>query len=153
MNCKCEIIFNEFYWTNLATIDINELPIKAGVYVIRVRQKGYSIEKAILQLERFLKRARWKAFTDYFSNRLKRLENIKECPFIYIGAAPSGLRQRFRDLCGRRHTAFFPILALLLANWKLDFGWIESENAKSKENQLKKEYYNYHHYLPPLVKR
>jgi len=44
-------------------------------------------------------------------------------------------------------------LALLLAEWRLDFGWFETEQPKRFEEELKRLYLEIHGSLPALVKR
>mgnify|MGYP000082392666 CR=1 FL=1 len=55
----------------------------------------------------------------------------------------------------RRHTALYPILALLTANWKLQLGYKQTTKteAKQTEEKLKQKYQQKHKILPALVKR
>ena|GEM_PF-2755994 len=78
------------------------------------------------------------------------------CPILYIGSAPKSVRVRFKDLSGIRHTAFFPILALMLGGWKLQYGFLtvkSDHEAKELEKQLKSKYAEFHGSLPALVKK
>ena len=156
MICKCNQIFTKFQWADLASLNPKQIPKNKGVYVIRVRKRGKAVEEAISRVEAFLSETNWYPFMEHVSDRINRLKNIGSCPVIYIGAAPStktGLRGRYVDLCGRRHTVFFPILTLLLAEWGLDFGWFETEQPKRYEERLKRLYLEIHGSLPALVKR
>lgn len=60
---------------------------------------------------------------------------------------------RYRDPCGRRHTAFFPLVALLPVHWELDFGWHEAQDHMKAENRLKELYNQIHGTRPALVDR
>jgi len=67
----------------------------------------------------------------------------------------TSIRSKYRDLAGRRHTALYPVLALLLAGWKLDYGFKTTssrEEAMELERRLKEEYIKVHGRLPALVK-
>jgi len=153
--CKCNKLFTDFTWKDLETLDPKELPDVPGVYTIRIKQKGKPISEIKQHVENFLKKTNWKPFKQYVQNRISRLENIGGCPIIYIGAAPNTLRGRYEDLCGRRHTALYPILALLTANWKLQLGYKQTTKteAKQTEQKLKQKYQQTHKTLPALVKR
>ncbi len=155
-SCICSSLFNGFVWRDLEDIDPSELPNTPGVYVIRIKER---VGDPIDAYNKFLKvfgEIRWRAFMEYVMNRLERLKRIGECPVIYIGAAPKSLRTRYEDLIGRRHTVMFPILALVLAGWKLEYGYMQvksKEEAKSLEDRLKREYTRIHGNLPALMER
>ena len=151
--CECEALFTKFLWTNLTSIDPNDLPKSSGVYAIRTRKRGSKVKEVIEKVYDYLKRTEWHPFMDFVNNRLERVTTISDCPIIYIGAAPTGLMARYNDLCGQRHTVFFPILALLLSEWQLDYGYVEAIEAKREEAQLKTQYRRVHGALPALVKR
>lgn len=150
--CKCDHIFTNSQWYDLVKA---ELTRSAGVYIIRIRKEGKPIPEAISYIKDFIEKAKWPPLRKYVLNRVDRLNKIRECPVIYIGAAPTSLQKRYRDLCGRRHTVFFPILALFLADWELDFGIQKSkpEEARELENSLKAQYVQIHGNLPALVKK
>lgn len=151
--CKCNQIFANFRWNDLATIRMEMLPKNAGVYAVRVRERGKPIEWIISCSHALLGEINWFHFEEYVVSRIRRLRNIGGCPLIYIGAAPTSLRGRYKDMCGERHTAFYPIVALLFAGWKLDFGWFEDGEPAKKERLLKKQYRKVHGALPALVQR
>ena len=151
--CHCDPVFNEFCWSDLASKKTNNITKDAGVCAIRIRQRNNSIENVILNTINLFQKSNWEPLLSHISNRMDRLRNIKKCPIIYLGAAPSGLRNRYKDLCGRRHTVFFPILALLLDDWKLDFGWHKTNEALKNEIKLKEQYYQIHRFYPALVYR
>jgi hypothetical protein len=151
--CKCDPIFTEFQWKDLVTLSAQKLPKTTGVYAIRISKKGEPIKRVISNAYKLLGKIDWSQFEHHVLSRVRRLEEIRECPIIYIGAAPTSLKGRYKDLCGRRHTAFYAIIALLFAGWKLDFGWIEDEKPLQKEKRLKRQYSNIHGRLPAVVKR
>lgn len=151
--CECDQIFTKFQWEGLVSISPKELPENAGVYVIRVKKRGKAVDEVISHTENFLSKTIWPPFEQYVLNRVNRLRRIRKCPVIYIGAAPTSLGGRYKDLCGRRHTAFFPILALLMTGWKLDFGWLQTDKPEEVEKSLKQQYIQIHGALPALVKR
>jgi len=151
--CECDQIFTKFQWEGLVSVGSEKLPENAGVYVIRVRKRGKPVGEVILHTENFLKKIKWPPFSGYVLNRVNRLKKIGKCPTIYIGAAPTSLQGRYKDLCGRRHTAFFPILALLMTGWKLGFGWLLTDKPEEIEKFLKRQYIQIHGALPALVKR
>ena len=162
--CMCDYLFNGFRWGELVGIRARDLPNEPGVYVIRVIERGLNVESTISYLNDVLGRTKWYEFLRYVNSRLNRLRRIGDCPVIYIGStsglrgvgAKSSIRSRYVDLAGRRHTAFFPILALLLAGWRLDYGFKTTNShseAKELEERLKKEYREIHGALPALVAR
>lgn len=151
--CECDHIFTGFLWKDLVTLNANKLPKTTGVYAIRIGKRGEPIERVISRAYEFLGKINWPPFRNHVLSRVHRLEEIRECPIIYIGAAPTSLQGRYKDLCGRRHTAFYAIIALLFAGWKLDFGWIEDEEPLQKERHLKRQYANLHGNLPAIVRR
>ena len=152
--CKCDRMFTGFRWQNLTILSKRDFPSKAkGVYVIRISKRGEPIEQIIFRAYEFIGKINWSAFEKFVLNRIHRLEEIRDCPVIYIGAAPTSLQSRYDDLCGKRHTALYAVLALLFADWKLDFGWLEDDNPREKEKRLKQQYYSIHGKLPALVKR
>jgi len=80
---------------------------------------------------------------------------------VYVGSiggkkGKGNLRGRLNDFAGRRHTVFFPILVLLAADWRIDFGFKEcgsAEEARRLEDEIKRSYGEIHGTLPALVKR
>ena len=98
-------------------------------------------------------RTGWRELSSYVSRRLRRLSRVSECPVIYIGST-NNLRVRFRDLAGVRHTVFFPITALLLGGWRLDYGFVVTQSSRaamSLEDGLKNGYKRIRGALPALV--
>lgn len=157
IRCECEKLFSIFTWANLSNLKYESLPSETGVYVIRYREKGSTLNETIQKSKQFFKQSNWKAFMKYAFNRIERIKRIGEFPYIYIGAAPSkdnfGFQSRYKDLTGLRHTVFYPLLALLIANWKLDYGWYITENARKFEKELKMNYKKIHKVMPALVVR
>lgn len=151
--CKCDQIFADFRWYDLVTIRMKMLPKDAGVYAVRVRERGKPVEWITSRSHALLGKIGWFSLENYVLSRIRRLENIGDCPVIYIGAAPTSLRGRYKDMCGERHTAFYPIVALLFAGWKLDFGSFEDNEPAKKERLLKEQFRKVHGTLPALVQR
>lgn len=151
--CKCDHIFTDFQWKNLVTLNPQQLPSRKGVYTIRISKRGEPIERIIARAHEFLAKLNWSTFENHVLSRVHRLREITDCPLIYIGAAPTSLPSRYKDLCGKRHTAFYAIVSLLSAGWKLDFGWKEDKKPLQKEEQLKRQYSRVHGKLPAIVRR
>lgn len=153
VRCKCDSLFHDFLWHELSTLRAHNLPGVPGVYVIRVIEKGEDMEEAKRQLEDIILKASWKELIEYVNSRLRRVLRIRDCPVIYIGST-GNLRSRYKDLAGIRHTAFFPILALLLSRWNLDYGFkiaSSKKEAEHLENELKRGYIDIHGMLPALI--
>jgi len=76
---------------------------------------------------------------------------------VYVGATPRGtLRRRYEMLARAMHTAFFPILALLLAGWRLEYGYVATESGEEAEELEKSilcRYERIHGGPPALVER
>jgi len=158
--CICDYLFTDFLWRDLESIHPSTLPNRPGVYVIRVRRAGDAPVEAYKGFLKLFENLKWVEFKSYLENRLARVLNVHEaCPVICIGATTGSrnpsIRSRYRDLAGRRHTALYPVLALLLAGWKLDYGFKTTssrEEAMELERRLKEEYIKVHGRLPALVK-
>ncbi len=151
--CKCDYIFEGFYWHELPTLKASQLPGRPGVYVIRVIERGGDLINTKLKLEEIVYQTNWDELIKYVTSRLVRVLRIRYCSLIYIGSTDN-IKLRFKDLAGRRHTAFFPILALLLNKWKLDYGFkivSTKKEAERLEEELKKKYQKIHGFLPALV--
>ena len=90
--------------------------------------------------------------------RLKKIDEMSDCPTIYIGSAGTNPKSkntlwgRYREFAGR-HTAMFPVWALLYSGWKLEYLWLCCDNPAAKEKEYKEKYKRLHgDNLPPLVK-
>lgn len=129
--CRCDHILEGFRWHELSILKASHLPSKPGVYVIRVIKRGESLIKVKLRLDEIILQAGWDKLNRYVASRLVRIFRIKYCPLIYLGSTDN-IKLRFKDLAGRRHTAFFPILALMLSKWRLDYGF---KMVSSKKRQ------------------
>ena len=157
MNCICDPLFTYFRWCDLNSLSLNEIKSETGVYAIRYDSKGIDIDLTIQKTKNFFNQAQWGSLNDYVYNRLDRLKSIVDCPILYIGSAPSidagGLKSRYRDLCGRRHTIFYPVLALLTAGWNLQWGFNKTDRPKMMEKELVDSYREIHGVYPALLRR
>ena len=157
MNCKCDSLFKDFKWRPLNSISLNKIQPETRVYAIRYDKKGLDIDQTILKTRDFFGQAQWESVNSYIFNRLNRLKSIQDCPIIYIGSAPSikagGLKSRYKDLSGRRHTVFYPVLALLIAGWALQWGILPTKGPKAIEKEIVRNYNEIHGANPALLKR
>ncbi len=152
----CAGLYAEFKFQDLRNASP---PDRKGIYIIRVKESGHSIEEIVEPVKQIVKDLKWKMVEKYILDRINRIKGIDQCPTIYIGSAGYGenskntLKNRYKELSGR-HTAMYPIWALLYFGWDLEFGWKEESNPKNAEFQLKQEYKKRHEdKLPALVKR
>ncbi|MHC4620367.1 MAG: hypothetical protein ACYTEQ_21670 [Planctomycetota bacterium] len=152
----CDNLFTSFTFQDIRDASP---PNKRGVYVIRVKRRGRPIGEMIEQIEQIIRRLGWPVVGKRMRSRIKRLEKIVSCPTIYIGSAGTQpgsrhtLQGRYRDFAGR-HTAMYPLWALLYFGWELDYGWREAENSAELEERLKRAYKQGHNdQLPALVYR
>lgn len=108
--------------------------------MIRVIKRGESLIKVKLRLDEIILQAGWDELSRHVASRLVRIFRIKDCPLIYLGSTDN-IKLRFKDLAGRRHTVFFPILTLMLSKWRLDYGFKMVSSKKEAgwpEGELKK---------------
>lgn len=155
LNC-CNELFSDFKFCDLQDA---EPPNRKGVYAIRIKKRGKDIKEIIAQSKQLINKVGWQLVSDFIFSRIERLERIDKCPIIYIGSAgtysnsKNTLLKRYKEFSGR-HTAMYPIWALIYFDWKLEFGWKEEKNAKKAEDKIKKLYKNQHgDKLPALVQR
>lgn len=101
----------------------------------------------------------WDLVVEFVMSRIKRLDNIRNCPIIYIGSAgtqkgsKNTLKDRYEEF-SNRHTAMYPVWVLLYFGWELEFGWKKSDRPKQEEEELKIKYQKLHDgKLPALVER
>jgi hypothetical protein len=136
-NCGLDL-FWDFTFEDIGTA---HPPDMKGVYVIQIRKPGIPADEILKHLESE-HRAGEKVRKSHLE-RAGRIQNIGECPILYIGSAAGRrtLSGIFRDLT-RRHTARYPIQALLHCSWELDFGWRATENPRELEAELKERYLN-----------
>lgn len=153
-NC-CVGLYDKFKFEDLRGASP---PKEKGVYVIRVKNKGCPATEIVEAVKPIVEDLKWGMLEKHILDRINRLENINQCPIIYIGSAgtrkdsKNTLKNRYEEFSGR-HTAMYPIWALLYFNWDLEFGWKEESNPKDAECQLKQEYKKRHKdKLPALVK-
>jgi len=154
--CLCNNLFEGFKWLDLEEAESSRLPSMPGVYVIRIKKRGKDPVKIYSDFIKLVRASRWIEFERYIVSRLERLKRIEKCPIIYIGAAPSSIKLRYRDLLGVRHTIHYPILALLIGGWRLEYGFRivnTRKDALDLEKELKRRYREIHGKLPALVER
>jgi len=152
----CGELFSKFQFQNLPAA---QPPNKKGVYAIRVNRRGKASCEIVAQVKQLVDKLGWSQVGGFILRRVRRLERIGECAIIYIGSAgtrqdsKNTLSERYKEFSGR-HTAMYPIWALVYFGWKLEFGWIEEENAGRAETEIKEQYKQKHHgRLPALVQR
>jgi len=153
----CNSLFTEFQFQDLQSASP---PDEKGVYVIRVKKEGCPVKKIIEIVKQLVQNLKWEFVENYILSRIDRLESITQCPIIYIGSAgtqkgsKNTLKGRYKEF-STRHTAMYPIWALLYFGWELEFGWKEEKNyPKNIETQLKQKYKEKHeNKLPALVKK
>lgn len=155
MDC-CGNLFDKFYFENIKTANP---PDKKGVYVIRVKKKGKRKEIIRQEITFLLEKLDWGIVNNFIKNRMNRIEKIENCSVIYIGSggtkpeSNNTLKKRYKELSDR-HTAMFPIWALVYFGWELEYGWIVEEDAGQMEKLYKNMYRNRHqNKLPALVVR
>jgi hypothetical protein len=152
----CFALFDEF---TFADMRIAEPPALRGVYAIRIRQRGRPLTTVIEQAHILIARLNWPIVTKKAHSRIDRIARISDCATLYIGSAgtytdsKNTLRGRYSEFAGR-HTIMFPLWALLMCGWELEYGWKATEAASEEEVRLKTYYRHLHqNRLPALVHR
>jgi hypothetical protein len=126
-------IFTDFTFEDITKA---KPPEKKGVYVIKITKRGLPPDKIIRQLTTPIAGLHWGMVEDYIMNRIARVTNITGCPVIYPGSAGTNPNSRhtpagqYRDLASR-HTAQYPLWALLYSGWELEYGWKMSDEPKA----------------------
>jgi len=154
-NC-CGNIFEDFIFKDIRKATP---PEEKGLYAIRINIRGSPASEIILNSKKFLDHLNWGMVNNYLLNRISRIENIGDCPTIYIGSAgtyensKNHLKGRYNEFSGR-HTSMYPLWVLLAHGWELEYGWKISHNPKIDEKDIKKKYMELHNdKLPSLVRR
>jgi hypothetical protein len=136
-------------------------PAEKGIYVIRVAGRGEPVLTMVqnVGLVNILDSIGWPQVTKYVQSRINRLLRVDDCAVIYVGSAAPGatssntLRGRHQEFANR-HTAMYPVWALLYFGWHLEFGWLVLDRPKDAEAELKQKYKSLHDgRLPALVER
>ena len=155
MNC-CENRCSTFTFGEIRNAS---LPPQKGVYVVRIKGRGAPADKIIGETGRLVEELKWPIVANYIMSRINRHKGISECPIIYIGSTGtrSGskhtLQGRYQDFC-IRHTAMYPLWALVYFGWQLELGWLVNQKPDELEDTLKQEYKKDHFgKLPALVAR
>jgi hypothetical protein len=131
-------------------------PGTKGVYVIRIGRRGQPVAEVIRQAAQAVEHLNWPLVGKKMLNRIKRLARIGSCPVIYIGSAGPKrtsnytLKGRYGDFAGR-HTAMYPVWALLYCGWNLEYGWTEEDTPATLEESLKQRYRQRHGGRLPLL--
>jgi hypothetical protein len=133
-------LFEDFTFDNIRTA---KPPAEKGVYAIRIKSRGTDPEAILAALPAHIERLNREVAGDYRADRIGRIWKIDaRCPIIYIGSAGTGKTSR-HTLAGRykaltcRHTAQYPVRALLNFGWELEFGWKVSDTLKELEAACK----------------
>lgn len=152
----CDHLFSGFTFQDIRNATP---PEERGVYVIRVKRRGKPVTEIVQEVEKVVQHLNWGIVKEKVHSRIERLEMIDSCPVIYIGSAGGKggkrtLKDRYSDFAGR-HTAMFPLWALLYFGWDLEYGWmVEEENPGDLEESLKERYKQIHgNPRPALVER
>ena len=153
----CNGLFDAFEFTRFQDA---EPPKRKGVYVIRIHRRGTPAEEVHDKAIALAESIGWDVAGRFLCSRFDRLSKIGDCPTIYIGSAgtyagsKNTLKGRYLELA-TRHTAKYPIWALLSSGWELQYGWmIVDENPGDVEAALKERYQETHGgNLPALVNR
>lgn len=108
------------------------------------------------QTTQAITRLQWQVVIDKVCSKLSRLDAIGECPVIYIGSAgtrsesDNTLKGRYEEFADR-HTAMYPLWALMYFGWELDYGWKTDAAPADLEKALKRKYRQQHHDLLPAL--
>ena len=149
----CETLVDDFKFTDIREAQPPPLP---GVYVIRIAHRGQPVPVIVEGVRHLLDRIGWPMLTAKVLNRVERLHRISDCDAIYLGSAgtykdsKNTLLGRYGEFAGR-HTAMYPIWALLAGGWVLDRGWHATPNAALVEAELKDLYRRRHGGMPPAL--
>ena len=153
----CNGLFDAFEFTRFQDA---KPPKRKGVYVIRIHRRGTPVEEVHDKAIGLAGSIGWDVAGRFLRSRLGRLSKIGDCPTIYIGSAgthagsKNTLHGRYLELA-TRHTAQYPIWALLSSGWELQYGWmVVGEHPGTAEEDLKEQYQKAHGgRLPALVNR
>jgi len=153
----CNSLFDAFEFTRFQDA---EPPKRKGVYAIRIHRRGTPVEEVHDKAIALAESIGWDVAGRFLHSRLDRLSKISDCPTIYIGSAgtyagsKNTLHGRYLELA-TRHTAKYPIWALLSSGWELQYGWmVVDEHPGTAEAALKERYQEAHGgKLPALVNR
>jgi len=153
----CNGLFDAFEFTRFQDA---EPPKRKGVYVIRIHRRGTPVEEVHDKAIALAESIGWDVASQFLCSRLDRLLAIGDCPTIYIGSAgtyagsKNTLKGRYLEF-SRRHTAQYPVWALLSSGWELQYGWmVVDEHPGAAEEALKGQYRKAHGgRLPALVSR
>ena len=78
----CDYLFSEFQFASLTNVNP---PKEKGVYIIRVQKSGEPIEEIITNIQYLTLKINWPIVGDQISNRIERILNIKNCPYLCLG--------------------------------------------------------------------
>ena len=151
--CICDEIFKEYEWGELAYLSSMDLPNKPGVYVIRVIEHGKDPRDVSYRLIEELAKTKWEELVKYAYLRIKKLENINNCPVIFIDHSVS-LRNKYRELAHLKHPLSIVFLGMIIHRWRLDYGFAVTSKDKlvEKYEETLKKYIEIHRDMPALNK-
>ena len=145
-NC-CNGLFDAFEFTRFQDA---KPPKRKGVYVIRIHQRGTPVGEVHEKAIGLAGSIGWDVAGRFLCSRFDRLLAIGDCPTIYIGSAgtyagsKNTLKGRYLEF-SRRHTAQYPVWALLSSGWELQYGWmIVDDHPGTAEEALKERYRKAH---------
>lgn len=153
----CNGLFDKFEFTRFQDA---EPPKRKGVYVIRIHRRGTPVGEVHEKAVGLARSIGWDVAGRFLRSRLDRLLAIDDCLTIYIGSAgthpgsKNTLHARYLEFA-TRHTAQYPLWALLSSGWELQYGWmVVDDHPGTAEEALKERYQEAHNgRLPALVSR
>ena len=104
--------------------------------MIKIKKRGLPPDEIIRQLTTPIAGLHWGMVQAYLTSRIARVTNITGCPVISPGSAGTSKKSRhtpagrYRDLASR-HTAQYPLRALLYFGWELEYGWKVRDKQKA----------------------
>jgi hypothetical protein len=144
----CGDLVANFHFEELANA---HPPKKAGVYAIRVVERGMPPSEIVSAANSFLSNLPWPQLTGWVASQMALVGNIKDCSLIYLGmTAKRTIQDRYKELAWS-HPTTFALAALLYFGWKLEYGWTEAADPVGFEKEKKKKYSEMHGRLPALM--
>ncbi len=151
--CICDKLFTNYKWRELVLLSPVDLPSKPGIYIIRIIDCGRDLRDISYKLIEDLAKTRWGELIKYAYLRIRKLENISNCPVIYIDHSVN-LRNKYRDITHLKHSLSIVFLGMIMHGWRLDYGFkITSRNKLLEEyEEILKKYTEIHGNVPAFNK-